>query len=267
MTPAERLDDLIGILRKMPSAVVAFSGGADSTLLLAAAHQALGDRVVAVTVRSCAYPQFEMEEAASFCRECSIRHKVIDFDPMEIPEFVANGPERCYYCKKAIFSGICDYARKGGYDAVLEGSNLDDDGDYRPGRKALSELGIRSPLKEAGFSKGDVRSSLRVLGLDAWRKPSGACLATRFPYGERLTREGLKRVQEAERFLFGFVPAETPLRVRSHGDVARIETDSGAFAEFARRRAEIAEGLKRIGFAYVALDLEEYRTGRMNDVL
>ena len=253
-------------LREIGSAAVAFSSGVDSTFLLRVAHEELGDRAVAVTVRSPLIPRHELDEAAAFCRQEGIRHEVIDFDALSAPAVVANPPDRCYHCKKEVFGLILAFARAAGLAAVLEGSNLDDDGDYRPGRRAIKELGIRSPLHEAGLSKAEIRALSREMGLPTWDKPSFACLASRFPYGERLTVAVLERVERAERWLREELGL-TQLRVRSHGDLARIEVPPDDIPRLAARAAEIAAAFKGLGFAYVTLDLQGYRTGSLNETL
>ena len=253
-------------LREIGSAAVAFSSGVDSTFLLRAAHEELGDKAVAVTVRSQLIPRHELDEAAAFCRQEGIRHEIIDFDALSAPAVIANPPDRCYHCKKEVFGLILAFARAAGLAAVLEGSNLDDDGDYRPGRRAIKELGIRSPLHEAGLSKAEIRALSREMGLPTWDKPSFACLASRFPYGERLTVAALERVERAERWLREELGL-TQLRVRSHGDLARIEVPPGDIPRLAARAAEIAAAFKGLGFAYVTLDLQGYRTGSLNETL
>ena len=263
-------------LRSLGSAAVAFSSGVDSTFLLRVAHEELGDRVVAVTVRSHTFPKRELDEAAEFCRTEGVRHEIIDSDELSIPEFAENPPDRCYHCKKTIFGEIAAIARAYGLNAVLEGSNLDDDGDYRPGRRAIKELGVVSPLHDAGLTKAEIRMLSRKMGLPTAEKPSFACLASRFPYGERITAAGLERVERAEQWLMdldlgraGARPSRglTQLRVRSHGDMARIEVPPGDIPRLAARAGEIAATLKSFGFAYVTLDLNGYRTGSMNEVL
>ena len=253
-------------LREIGSAAVAFSSGVDSTFLLRAAHEELGERAVAVTVRSQLIPRHELDEAAAFCRQEGIRHEIIDFDALSAPAVIANPPDRCYHCKKEVFGLILAFARGAGLAAVLEGSNLDDDGDYRPGRRAIRELGVRSPLHEAGLTKEEIRVLSREMGLPTWSKPSFACLASRFPYGERLTVAALERVERAERWLREKLGL-TQLRVRSHGDLARIEVPPGDIPRLAARAAEIAAAFKGLGFAYVTLDLQGYRTGSLNETL
>ena len=253
-------------LREIGSAAVAFSSGVDSTFLLKVAHEELGERAVAVTVRSQLIPRRELDEAAAFCRQEGIRHEIIDFDALSAPAVIANPPDRCYRCKKEIFGKILAFARGAGLAAVLEGSNLDDDGDYRPGRRAIRELGVRSPLHEAGLTKEEIRVLSREMGLPTWSKPSFACLASRFPYSERLTVAALERVERAERWLREELGL-TQLRVRSHGDLARIEVPPDDIPRLAARAAEIAAAFKGLGFAYVTLDLQGYRTGSLNETL
>ena len=264
---ALKLERMRGALRKTGSAAVAFSAGVDSTFLLRVAYEELGDRAVAVTVRSPLIPRHELEDAAVFCRAEGIRHEIIDFDALEVPVVVANPPDRCYHCKKAIFGRILDFARAQGLAAVMEGSNTDDDGDYRPGRRAIAELGICSPLREAGLSKADIRALSHEMGLPTWSKPSFACLASRFPYGERITAAGRERVERAERWLRDAGLGLSQLRVRSHGDLARIEVSSGDISRLAAHAAEISAALKEFGFAYTARDLQGYRTGSLNETL
>ena len=253
-------------LREIGSAAVAFSSGVDSTFLLRAAHEELGDKAVAVTVRSQLIPRRELDEAAAFCRAEGVRHEVVDFDALSAPAVVANPPDRCYHCKKEVFGLILAFARGAGLAAVLEGSNLDDDGDYRPGRRAIRELGVRSPLHEAGLTKEEIRVLSREMGLPTWSKPSFACLASRFPYGERITAKGLERVDRAERWLREELGL-AQLRVRAHGDLARIEVPPDDIPRLAARAAEIAAAFKGLGFAYVTLDLQGYRTGSLNETL
>ena len=243
---------------------VAFSGGVDSTYLLHKAHEVLGDDVIAVTVKSQVLIAEDLSWTSEFCKMISVKQTVISFDVFSVEEFAANPPDRCYHCKRKIFGSIRNAAE--GY-VVADGSNASDQGDYRPGMRALKELGIVSPLKEAGLTKNDIRGLSREAGLPTWDKPAAACLASRFAYGEKITTEGLIRVANAEKFIcdLGF----TGIRVRVHGDIARIEAapDDIALLTYERTRKEISEELKRLGFKYVTIDIDGYRTGSMNEVL
>ena len=262
---ALKLERLRAALRKLGSAAVAFSSGVDSTFLLRVAHEELGENVVAVTARSHSFPKRELDEAAAFCAREGVRHEIIDSEELDIPGFAENPPDRCYHCKKAIFGKLVAFAQANGLAAVLEGSNMDDLGDYRPGLQAVRELGIRSPLREAGLTKAEIRELSRALGLPTWNKPSFACLASRFPYGEEITVERLARVERAEQYLLDLGFGQ--VRVRSHGDLARIELCAADIPKAIEQREKIHAALKGFGFAYVALDLQGYRTGSMNEVL
>lgn len=263
----QKLENLKNYLKQLNSTAVAFSGGVDSSFLLKVTADVLGENAIAVTASLPSFPRREFTEAASFCQEHGIRHLVCEVQQLAIEGFAQNPKDRCYHCKKEIFRQIQTIADENKMEHIIEGSNTDDDGDYRPGMLAVAELGIRSPLKACGLSKTDIRVLSKYLGLSTWEKPSFACLASRFVYGERITEERLSMVDGAEQLLFdlGF----RQFRVRVHGRMARIEVEPEEFAGMIREgvRTEIIEKFKEYGFIYVALDLAGYRTGSMNEEL
>ena len=263
-TPDEKYKKLLDELKSYGKLAVAFSAGVDSTFLLWAAKEALGENVIAITGRLVSFPESESAQADEFCKKNGITHINADIDQMAIKGFKDNPADRCYICKKALFKTFLNEAGKHGFSILAEGSNADDVNDYRPGLRALSELGIKSPLKNNGFSKSEIRELSKRSGLPTWKKPSLACLATRFPYGESLDEEKIKMVGEAEKYLTGL--GFEQVRVRYHQNIARIEINKEQFEKILTPEisGSIDGKLKELGFSYVALDLAGYRTGSMN---
>ena len=264
------LENKLSALRKFfrlyGSAAIAFSGGVDSTFLLKVAHDELGEKVSAVSAVSILSPKRETEAAAAFCQKEGIRLVSFEIDPLKIPGFKNNPENRCYICKKEIFSKIKSLSLENGIFTVCDGSNADDTGDYRPGMQALAELGIKSPLLQCGFTKSDIRELSKKLALPTFDKPSAACLASRFVYGETITEKKLKMVENAEDFLqeLGF----RQKRVRIHGEnLARIEVRPEDFEKILEVKDKINNYFRSLGFKYVTLDIQGFRSGSMNEVI
>lgn len=263
----EKYGRLKDYLASFGSVAVAFSSGVDSTFLLYAAKEALGDHAIAVTASSCSFPGRELKEAKEYCQKMGIRHLVIKSEELEIEGFSHNPKNRCYLCKHELFEKIGALAKEQGINEIAEGSNLDDNGDYRPGLQAVAELGIKSPLRHIGFTKQEIRELSRYLNIPTWNKQSFACLSSRFPYGDLINEKKLKMVDRAEQLLLdmGF----HQLRVRIHGDVARIELLPEEFPKFMeeKTRLSVYKKFKEYGFSYVTLDVLGYRMGSMNETL
>lgn len=261
----EKLECLRGILRSLESIIIAYSGGVDSTFLSKVAFDVLRDKALAVTASSETYPLSEFQEAVELVSKIGIKHETIVSEELDIPEFSGNPVNRCYYCKKELFTKLKETARNHAFKHVVDGSNFDDIDDHRPGMQAAAELGVRSPLKEAELTKADIRELSRRFGLPTWDKPSFACLSSRFPYGQKITREKLTAVGEAEIFLRGMGIRQ--LRVRHHDRLARIEINEEDMGLLLQNREQIVRKLRELGYTYVTMDLQGYRTGSMNEVL
>ena len=262
MTINLKLQKLKKNLKAMKSVLIAYSGGVDSTLLLKIAHDVLGNNVLAVIAGSPTYPQAEIRKALKLAKKLGIKCRLIKTNEFSDPRFVNNPRNRCYYCKLELFSSLKKIAKREKLNFVLDGSNYDDLKDFRPGSKAKKELNVRSPLQEAGLTKNDIRSLSKKMKLPTWDKPSLACLASRIPYGTPLKKEDLEKVNKAEQYLrkLGF----KQVRVRHYGDTVRIEIEKNKIRAFVARRPSPAVKLKKIGYKYITLDMEGYRTGSMN---
>lgn len=261
----DKVERIKGILLDMESVLVAYSGGVDSTLLLKLAHDVLGERALGVTEVSATLPEYELAEAEAIAQQIGARYVVLAKHEMEDARFLANTPDRCYFCKASVCRQLVEYAQQEGYRCVVDGSNADDTGDYRPGARAVREYGVCSPLQEAGFTKADIRALARDLGLPNWDKPSSACLASRIPYGDPITEANLTQIGRAEGVLRDLGLRQ--YRVRHHGDVARIEVAHADFDVILTHRESIVAALKALGYAYIVLDLVGFRSGSMNEVI
>lgn len=264
---AGKLHELMENLEPLGSALLAYSGGVDSTFLLKVCSDVLKDKVIAVTAHSDLSPPGELEAAEAYARSFGVKHVVVTTDELRDSTFVANPPDRCYHCKSKLFQKLSEIARSQGIRCVLDGSNADDMSDYRPGTRAAKEFGVLSPLKEAALTKEDIRMLSREMNLPTWDKPASPCLASRIPYGHMITLEKLARIANAEEFLRSYGIRE--LRVRDHGDIARIEVPKDRLCLFLDQAVvgDIINKFRSLGYKYVTLDLQGFRTGSMNEVL
>jgi uncharacterized protein len=258
----EKYQKLKEILAGLGSIVVAYSGGTDSSLVLKVAHDILGDQAIAMTAVSASLPASERFEAVQVARQIGAQHILVESAETSDPAYLENTPNRCFFCKKETYGKLAAYAEQHGFHAIVDGTNADDTGDFRPGRKAAGEFHVRSPLLEAGFTKAEIRSLAKELGLPNWDKPAAACLSSRIPYGTIITLESLSQVERAEALLHNLGLGQ--LRVRHHGPVARIEAEPEDFPRLLEHRQEIVTSLKAIGYTFVSLDLAGFHSGSMN---
>lgn len=267
MEVSKKLEKLKARLLELESVAVAYSGGVDSNFLLKVAKDTLGDNVIAVTLHAMMHSQREIEEAKQYANKFNVKHIVVNVDNFEVKEFIENNPDRCYHCKKAVFNTVKSVASKHNIKYVVDGTNLDDLGDYRPGLKALQELNIISPLKECDLTKEDIRFLSKEMSLETFNKPAFACLATRIPYGVKITKEVLRKIEKSEEYLVGL--GFEQFRVRVHENIARIEIGKDEIHKFFSKDLLVKTNnkLKEIGFEYVTLDMAGYEMGSMNKAI
>ncbi len=262
----KKLKKLKQVLSEAKSALIAFSGGVDSTFLLSVAKEVLADKILAVTAKADIFPSYETREAKEIADSTGVNHIFLETAQLQATNFVNNPPDRCYICKKILFTNLLEIAKENNLNCVLDGSNYDDLSDYRPGAQAALELGIKSPLQEVKLTKAEIRMLSEKMGLKTWDKPPLACLATRIPYGEMITKEKLKRIDQAETFLLQ--SGTKGMRVRDHNDIARIEVAKDDIPGLLEPNYadKIVVHLKRLGYTYITVDLEGYRTGSLNEM-